>query len=202
MVMMLIQLIEKNPNVPIAQVISHFYPVIDFVEDEDRIYLANKTICIAKTKEGNLINLHEWYCSTLLSEYIIQFYPCRRPFLNFNYGVIIKPTFQKFDRTAANSSYYIQILAANYLGKGVVNKLKDNQIGILNGRLVLTDYSNFIPFIFWNFPLTCSCGHLILGSLEPFCLQCGIIDLNKDSTLNIIDFSNKDFLQKHYLGGF
>lgn len=195
----IIIIIMGNPHEQIINLLVKFFPFLDYIDDVNRIYLANKTICIAKNREGNKINAHEFFCSLTLQEYFIQHYFFSTFYFNMSYGIIRKPFFIPFnkDENSQNLNFY-QIYGSFLMQKGFSLNPDQNKIGILNGKLVLSDYSNFIPYIA-EIQLKCMCGLNLYGGLEPFCPRgC---DINLTSNIKLVEFYYLQNL-KNRTGGF
>lgn len=192
----LIFIISTNPGLTLTSILANFYPHINFTEDQNRIYLFNDSICIAKNNEGNRMNAHEVFCSTLLQEYFIQHFPFIRPYYNMTHGIILKPSFSPFNKD--ENSYTLNLYfyyGSSLIQKGFSLNPAQNKIGILNGKLVLTSYLNFIPLL----PLTCIHGNHMFGGLEP-CCPCGC-DVTSHSNAKLLALYHFENLKK-YTGGF
>ena len=194
------QLISIYPNMEISSILSTFFSQYHYVEDTNRIFLFNNQICIAKNRQGNALNAHEWYCSTITQDYAIHFFPFNKPYFNMTHGIILKPFFLSFDKDLTSYNlmlYQSYSLSLSPLGFSLTPK--QNPIGMFNGKLVLTDYSNFIPyFIPYSFPLICRCGYPMSGGLEPCCSNCGSTISFNSEILNSYHFEHL----KKYTGGF
>lgn len=195
----LIFIISTNPRLTLTFILATFYPHINFIEDQNRIYLFNGSICIAKNNEGNRMNAHEVFCSTLLQEYFIQHFPFIRPYYNMTHGIILKPSFSPFNKdensNALNLYYYY---GSSLMQKGFSLNPMQNKVGILNGKLVLTSYLDFIPYP-TSLPLTCIHGNYMFGGLEPYS-ACGC-DIRLNSNANLLELYHFENLKK-YTGGF
>lgn len=196
LIQQLCDLIIRCPTMDIPSIVSTFFPHHHYVEDEDRIYLINNSICIAKNRRGNTLNAHEWYCSTIIQEYVINVFPFNKPYFNMTHGIILKPSFYDFNKDSNSHNlmlYQSYASSLSYIGFSIIPK--QNSIGIFNGKLVLTDYSNFIPYFF---PLICECGCTMFGGLEPCCPNCSS---TVSPNFKILNFYHFEHLKK-YTGGF
>lgn len=189
-------LITRNPHLSISEVLNSFYPFVPFTQDENRFYIYNGQISIAKNRYGNILNAHEWYSSTITQEYVIHFFPFNRPYYNMTHGIILKPFFHSFDKDLTSYNlilYQTYAFSLSFLGFSLTPK--QNPVGMFNGKLVLTDYSNFIPY---PFPLICGCGYAMFGGLEPCCSNCGSTIISDSKILKFYHFEHL----KKYTGGF
>lgn len=196
---MLLFIITANPRMPLTSILSTFCSQLIFTEDENRVYLFDGTICIAKNMEGNRMNAHEVFCSTTLQEYFIQHFPFAVPYYNMTHGIIIKPSFIPFNKD--ENSYTLTTYfhyGSSLVHKGFSLNPLQNKIGIFNGKLVLTSYLNFIPYP-TQFPLMCNHGNHMLGGLEPYS-PCGC-DVTSNSNAKILELYHFENLKK-YTGGF
>lgn len=183
----------QNFELALSTLLSEYYPQLSYTEDENRIYINYyyHSIWIAKNRQGNFLNALEWRIGCILQEYPIEIYGFKRRYFNQNFGILIKPNFQDFDKNASTFNYYhYSIYNRNIMSHvfSLSTKDSDYNLGIFNNRIVSKSYSHLIPIVT---PLICSrCGNSMYGGLEPFCPKCGII--------NLTDYSNANFL-KFYL---
>lgn len=201
-IQMLIFLITTNmrtTTTTITSILSTFYPQLIFTEDENRIYLFEGRICIAKDNKGNRMNAHEVFCSTILQEYFILHFPFAIPYYNMTHGIIVKPLFIPFnkDENAYTLNAYFHY-GSSLVHKGFSINPMLNKVGTLNGKLVLTNYSNFIPYP-TPLPLTCNHGNYMFGGLEP-CSPCGC-NVASSQNIKALEFYHFENLKK-YTGGF
>lgn len=181
----------QNCGLSFSNILSQYYPQLSYTEDENRIYINYYyySIWIAKTRQGNFLNALEYKIGELLKEYPIQIFGFKRPYFYQNFGILIKPHFEDFNKNANTFSYYQYcIYNRNILPYffSLSSKDSENNLGIFNNRIITKNYSHLRPLVF---PLTCNnCGNFMYGGLEPFCPNCGTINLDSYSNANFLKF--------------
>gem|GEM_PF-1848879 len=188
-----------------SNILSQYYPQLSYTEDENRIYInyySYWSIWIAKNRQGNFLNALEFQIGCILQEYPIQIWGFRRPYFNQNFGILVKPIFQNFDKNIEPFNYYqYSIYNRNIMPYvfSLSTEDSENNLGVFNNKIVTKNYSHLRPLLF---PLSCNnCGNFMYGGLEPFCPKCGTINLTHSSNANFLKFYFEKSLEIQIGGG-
>ena len=195
----------QNCGLSFSNILSQYYPHLSYTEDENRIYInyySYWSIWIAKNRQGNFLNDLEFQIGCILQEYPIQIWGFRRPYFNQNFGILVKPIFQNFDKNIEPFNYYqYSIYNRNIMPYvfSLSTEDSENNLGVFNNKIVTKNYSHLRPLLF---PLSCNnCGNFMYGGLEPFCPKCGTINLTHSSNANFLKFYFEKSLEIQIGGG-
>lgn len=195
----------QNCGLSFSNILSQYYPQLSYTEDENRIYInyySYSSIWVAKNRQGNFLNALEFQIGCILQEYPIQIWGFRRPYFNQNFGILVKPIFQNFDKNIEPFNYYqYSIYNRNIMPYvfSLSTEDSENNLGVFNNKIVTKNYSHLRPLLF---PLSCNnCGNFMYGGLEPFCPKCGTINLTHSSNANFLKFYFEKSLEIQIGGG-